>query len=99
MPEAGSDREILPGHQRGLHLARVSVDQVAGEVLLMSLVDMHRAFDLVDRYGTEITGRDAVHATTILNNGLTHIIGTDSHFDIIEGIIRLGPQKAARLQA
>lgn len=85
--------------QRGLHLARLAVDQVAGEVLPMTLADMQRAFDLVDRYGTEITGRDAVRPATILNNGLTHIISADSHFDIIEAIIRLGPQKAARLKA
>jgi hypothetical protein len=84
--------------QRGLHLARLAVDQVAGEVLPVTIVDMHRAFDLFDRYGTEITGRDAVHAATILNNSLTHIISADSHFDIIEGITRLGPQKAARLK-
>jgi uncharacterized protein len=84
--------------QRGLHLARLAVDQVAGEVLPVTLVDMHRAFDLVDRYGTEITGRDAIHTATILNNGLTHIISADSHFDIIEGIIRLGPQKVAKLK-
>jgi predicted nucleic acid-binding protein len=80
-------------------LARLAVDQVGGEMLPVTLLDMHRAFDLVDRYGIEITGRDAVHAATILNNGLTHIISADGHFDIIEGIIRLGPQKAARLKA
>ncbi len=65
----------------------------------MTLADMHRAFDLVDRYGTEVTCRDAVHAATMLNNGLTHIISADRHFDIIEGITRLDPQKAARLKA
>jgi predicted nucleic acid-binding protein len=65
----------------------------------VTLADMHRPFDLLERYGTEITGRDAVHAATMLNNGLTHIISADGHFDIIEGITRLGPQKAARLKA
>jgi hypothetical protein len=32
----------------------------------------------------------------MLNNGLTHLISADSHFDIIEGVTRLDPQKAAR---
>ncbi len=85
--------------QKGLHLARLAVDQVAGEVLPVTLADMHRAFDMLERHGTEITGRDAVHAATMLNNGLTHIISADSHFDMIEGITRLDPQKAARLKA
>ncbi len=85
--------------QRGVHLARLAVDQVAGEVLPVTLADMHRTFDLVDRYGTEITGRDAVHVATMLNHGLTHLISADTHFDIVEGITRLDPQKAARLKA
>ncbi len=85
--------------QRGLHLARLAVDQVAGEVLPVTLADMLGAFDLVDRYRSEITGRDAVHAATMLNNDLTHIISADRHFDAIEGITRLEPQKAARLKA
>jgi predicted nucleic acid-binding protein len=84
--------------ERGLHLARLAVDQVAGEVLPVTLADMRRAFDLVDRYGSEITGRDAVHAATMLNNGLTHMVSADSHFDAIEEITRLDPQKAARLK-
>jgi predicted nucleic acid-binding protein len=85
--------------QRGLHLARLAVDQVGGEVLPVTLADMRRAFDLVGRYGTAITCRDAVHAATMLSNGLTHLISADSHFDVIEGIARLDPQKAARLKA
>ncbi len=85
--------------QQGLHLARLAVDQVAGEVLPVTLADMHRAFELVDRYGIEITARDAVHAATMLDNGLTHVITADRHFDIIEGITRLDPRKAARLKA
>jgi predicted nucleic acid-binding protein len=84
--------------ERGLHLARLAVDQVAGEVLPVTLADMRRAFDLVDRYGSEITGRDAVHAATMLNNNLTHMVSADSHFDAIEELTRLDPQKAARLK-
>ncbi|MEK6718915.1 MAG: type II toxin-antitoxin system VapC family toxin [candidate division NC10 bacterium] len=82
--------------ERGLHLARLAVDQVGGEVLPVTLADMRRAFDLVTRYGTDIMARDAVHAATMLNNGLTHLISADSHFDVIEGVTRLDPRKAAR---
>lgn len=84
--------------ERGLHLARLAVDQVGGEVLPVTLADMQRAFDLVTRYGAAITSRDAVHAATALNHGLKHIISVDSHFDVIEGITRVDPRKAARLK-
>lgn len=82
--------------ERGLHLARLAVDQVGGEVLPVTLADMQRAFGLVARYGIDIMARDAVHAATMLNNGLTHLISADSHFDVIEGVTRLDPRKAAR---
>lgn len=85
--------------QRGLHLARLAVDQVGGEVLPVTLADMQRAFDLASRYGTAIRARDAVHAATMLNNGLTHLISADGHFDVIEGITRVDPRKAGRLKA
>lgn len=84
--------------QRGLHLARLAVDQIGGDVLPVTLADMQLAFDLVGRYGGSIKSRDAVHAATMLNNGLTHLISADSHFDSIEGISRVDPRKAARLQ-
>lgn len=85
--------------QRGLHLGRLAVDQVGGEVLPVTLADMQGAFDLVGRYGTTIESRDAVHAATMLNHALTHLISADSHFDVIEGITRVDPRKAARLKA
>lgn len=85
--------------ERGLHLARLAVDQVGGEVLPVTLADMQRAFALVDRYGPKIKSRDAVHAATMLNHGLTHLISADGHFDVIEGITRVDPRKAIRLKA
>jgi len=85
--------------QRGLHLARLAVDQIAGDVLPVTLADMRRAFDLVERYGAGIRSRDAVHAATMLNNGLNQVISADAHFDVIEGITRIDPRKTARLKA
>jgi predicted nucleic acid-binding protein len=76
----------------------LAVDQVGGEILPVTLADMQRAFDLVARYGAAITSRDAVHAATVLNHGVKHIISVDSHFDVIEGITRVDPRKATRLK-
>jgi predicted nucleic acid-binding protein len=84
--------------QRGLHLARLAVDQVGEDVLPVTLADMQLAFDLVARYGASIKSRDAVHAATMLNNGLTHLISADGHFDAIEGITRVEPRKLAQVK-
>ncbi len=84
--------------EHGLHLARLAVDQVGGEVLPVTLVDMQRTFELIGRYGTGIKSRDAVHAAIMLNHGLTHVISADTHFDLIEGISRVDPRTAARLK-
>jgi hypothetical protein len=98
LQEILSRYRALEETQSGLHLARLAVDQVGGDVLPVSLADMQLAFDLVDRYGAGIKSRDAVHAATMLNNGLTHLISADSHFDVIEGITRLDPRKATRVR-
>ncbi len=90
----GAIREL----QHGIHLARLAVDQVAGAVLPVTLADIQRACDLLTRYGTRIKSRDAVHAATMLNNDVTHLISADTHFDAIEGITRIDPRKPARLK-
>ena len=36
--------------------------------------------------------RDVIHVAVMQNNGLTEIISTDAHFDLIEGITRLDPK-------
>ncbi len=82
---------------RGLRLARLAVDQVGGNVLCVTLEDMHRAFDLMERYGTSIKSRDAIHAATVMTRSLTHLISADHHFDTIEGITRLHPREVTRL--
>lgn len=83
--------------QRGLRLARLAVDQVGGAVLPVTLRDMQRAFELVERHGNAIAARDAVHAATMLNNGLTRLLSTDTHFDAIAGITRVDPREATRV--
>ena len=54
--------------------------------------DMERAFAILNNLPA-INVRDAVHAAVMLNNGLTHIISTDSHFDQIAGINRMKPER------
>jgi len=40
-----------------------------------------------------ITWRDAIHAATMINNGINEIISTDAHFDLIPEIKRIDPLK------
>ncbi len=78
---------------QGLILARLAVDQVAGEVLPVTLAEMQRAFALAERYETGITIRDAIHAATMLQHGITHIISADRHFDAIAEVTRIDPAR------
>lgn len=62
-------------------------------VYSIQISDMYTAVELTARYGPQgIKARDLIHAAVMQNNGLTHIISTDKHFDQIEGITRLDPQ-------
>jgi len=54
--------------------------------------DMERAFSILHEV-SDIDVRDAVHAAVMLNNGLTHILSTDNHFDHITGITRVAPER------
>lgn len=90
--------DALRRSAEGVRLARLAVDQVGGEVLPVALRDIRRACDIKDRLGTAVRSRDAVHAATMLNHGVTHLIGNDRHFDAIEGIRRVDPADLARRQ-
>lgn len=78
-----------------LRLTRLAVDQVARAVLPVTSGDVERALELIQRYGGRIGTRDAVHAATMLNNGLTHIVSADAHFDEIKEVVRVDPRELA----
>lgn len=52
--------------------------------------DVDLAFDLLHE-SPQIRVRDAIHAATMQNNGLSKIISTDKHFDAVKGISRIDP--------
>jgi len=58
------------------------------DLLSVTRNDMEAACDLLERY-PGIPTRDAVHAATMLNNGITTIVSADGHFDEIQEIHRL----------
>ena len=56
--------------------------------------DMQTAVALFQQDGEQgVQARDVVHAAVMLNNDLTTIISTDSHFDLLPTIVRIDPQR------
>jgi hypothetical protein len=60
------------------------------ELLPVTADDVVTACDLMQRYPT-ISSRDAIHAATMLNNGITQIMSLDPDFDHIAEIRREMP--------
>lgn len=71
-------------------LAYRSLEKGCEQIFPVTKADLDRAFDLL-KVHPDIRSRDAVHAAVMLNNGLTHILSTDTHFDHIAGITRVEP--------
>jgi len=61
-------------------------------VFPVMLQDTDKALDLLKSHPF-ITSRDAIHAATMINNGIKEIISTDNHFDLIPAIKRIDPGK------
>ena len=72
--------------------AYTSVIQLCATVFPVTLAEMDNALELM-KATPSITSRDAVHAATIINNGIKEIISTDNHFDLISQVKRIDPRK------
>ena len=57
-----------------------------------------RACELFRRH-PRLSVRDALHAATMLENGLDTIVTADRHFDRIDGLRRVAPSRSGRLGA
>jgi predicted nucleic acid-binding protein len=78
--------------QTGVQMAK-NLLALVPTVLPITVADMETAVTLFGRYGPNgVKARDVVHAAVMQTHGITHIISTDTHFDHIEGIVRLDPQ-------
>jgi predicted nucleic acid-binding protein len=74
-------------------------DIAALEVDILSVTrdDMNRAFELFERYKSKkLPPRDLIHAAVMINNGISHVISADKHFDAIKEIKRVRPEQYAR---
>ncbi len=71
-------------------MAYLSTIQLCINVFPITLAETDRALELMKKIPS-ITSRDAIHAATMINNGIKEIISTDSHFDHISEIKRIDP--------
>jgi predicted nucleic acid-binding protein len=65
---------------------------VVPQVLPVTAADMQAAVTIFQQYAPRgMRARDAIHAAIMQNHGLTHIISSDAHFDLVAGLTRLDP--------
>jgi hypothetical protein len=60
------------------------------KVLPITIAEVERALQLHQQY-VSLTARDSIHAATLYNHGLSHILTADTHFDGLPGITRVDP--------
>ncbi len=73
-------------------IAYQSMIEFCTDILPVRVVDTDKALEILKRV-KGITSRDAVHAATMIHNGINEIISTDPHFDLIHEIKRIDPTK------
>ena len=69
---------------------------LASSVLPVGEAEMRRTLHLFELYAPMgVRARDLLHVAVMQKNGLSRIISTDAHFDLIAGITRLQPTDMA----
>jgi len=71
-------------------IAYASLTRICIRVHPVTIAETDKALSLM-KANPAITSRDAIHAATMINNGVKEIISTDSHFDLIPGVKRIDP--------
>jgi predicted nucleic acid-binding protein len=69
----------------------IRLETVIPATLPVTLADIHRVRQLAERYPA-LNTRDLIHAAVMLENDLTRILSTDSHFDLLTEIERVDPR-------
>jgi len=82
--------------ERGLlgEIAYQSMIEFCTDIFPVRVVDTDKALEILKRVNG-ITSRDAIHAATMIHNGVKEIVSTDPHFDLIQDIKRIDPTKVS----
>ncbi len=73
-------------------IAYQSMVELCTDIFPVTVADTDKALEILKRV-SGITSRDAVHAATMIHNGIKEIISTDPHFELIPEIKRIDPAK------
>ena len=71
------------------HQACDILKDIANPIFPITHEDIEKAMSLLKQYTIPV--RDAVHAATMLNHNIRHILSTDIHFDNIHELTRIHP--------
>jgi predicted nucleic acid-binding protein len=83
-------RYFSVGRKTHGEIAYQSMLRICVEVFPVQVMDTDKALEILNMVNG-ITSRDAIHAATMINNGIKEIISADSHFDLIPQITRIDP--------
>ena len=78
----------LPDQARQVSIRLETIIPVA---LPVTMADVRRARSLSARY-PELKARDLIHVAVMLENGISHILSTDTHFDQVDEVQRIDPR-------
>jgi predicted nucleic acid-binding protein len=73
-------------------IAYQSMIEFCTDIFPVRVVDTDKALEILKRVNG-ITSRDALHAATMMHNGIKEILSTDPHFDLIDEIKRVDPSE------
>ena len=73
-------------------MAYQSMVQICVTIFPVTLQETDKALEIL-KAARAITSRDAIHAATMVNNGIKEILSTDPHFDVLPEIKRIDPVK------
>jgi hypothetical protein len=76
--------------QQAIQVAQ-DVMTVVPRVLPITERDARHALRLIPRYPT-LKARDLIHTAVMLENGISRILSTDTHFDQVSEVKRLDPR-------
>ncbi|MEW6374621.1 MAG: type II toxin-antitoxin system VapC family toxin [Thermodesulfobacteriota bacterium] len=71
-------------------IAYQAMVQICVTIFPVTIHETNKALEILKSL-KDITSRDAIHAATMLNNGIKEIISTDPHFDLISEVKRIDP--------
>jgi uncharacterized protein len=74
-------------------IAYQSMVEFCADIFPVRAVDTDKALEISKRVNG-ITTRDAIHAATMIHNGVKEIMSADPHFDLIHEIKRIDPLRS-----